>query len=68
MRVKLRYLKGSKEAGASLGMDGRMWDILDPVFPEYAHNIGRTPTFSRDSLLSFLKRKGVVIPEGLINA
>jgi hypothetical protein len=60
MRVKLRYLKGSKEASAGLGIDGRMWDILEPVFPEYSHGIGRVPTFSRDSLIDFLKRKGLV--------
>lgn len=63
MRVKLRYLIGSKEAGKTLSpdYDGRMWDIVEPVFPEYAHTMGRTPTFSRDSLIAFLKAKGMKI-------
>lgn len=61
MHIKLRYLQGSKEASGA-GYDGRMWDILEPVFPEYAHTMGRTPTFSRDSLLDFLQRKGYTIP------
>lgn len=60
--LKLRYLIGSKEAGLTLSpeYDGRMWDIIEPVFPEYAHTIGRKPTFSRDSLLDFLRKKELI--------
>lgn len=58
--LKLRYVKGSKEMAKAFDTtdDLRMWDILAPVFPEYEHTTSKYPTFSRESLITFLKAKG----------
>lgn len=55
IRLRLRYLTGSKA-----GDSGRMWDILEPSFPEYANGLGRRPTMSKDMLLDFLRSKEVI--------
>lgn len=59
-KLVLRYVKNSKKVNAWMGEDARMWDIVEPLFPEYQHTIGRTPTFSRESLLQILKEKGII--------
>lgn len=58
-KLKLRYVKGSKEVSKSLGYDARMWDILEPKLPEYSSLTSRYPTLSREPLLELLKRKGL---------
>lgn len=62
IRLRLRYLKGSKEASLANGAGDteRMWDILEPTFPEYGNGLGRRPTMTRETLLAFLRAKGVI--------
>ncbi len=58
LKIKLRYLKGSKEkmAWASQhGIDGRMWDLMEPKLKGYTYD-GGYPTFT----LTGLKELGVI--------
>ena len=49
--LKLRYIIGSREAGASFGpgIDLRMWDIIQPKLKGYNYKVGY-PTFTLESL------------------
>lgn len=61
--LKLRYVKGSKDMAKTFNTtdDLRMWDILAPVFPEYAHTSSKYPTLSKEPLVKLLKAKGYIV-------
>lgn len=58
--LRLRYVKGSKEIMSWMGNDARMWDLIEPVFPEYQHTTSKYPTFTAEALLKLLKEKGII--------
>lgn len=53
--IKLKY-KGQMEWSKKYGIDSRMWDVIEPVLPEYDYTSGGYPTFTVEGL----KERGLI--------